>query len=216
MSEDALTISNGWPADAVERRPIAELVPYARNARTHSDAQVDQIAASMREWGWTNPVLIDEQSGIIAGHGRILAAQKLGVTEAPCMVAAGWSESAKRAYVIADNKLALNAGWDEDMLALELSGVSEDGFDVSITGFDDQELRDLLGKAGEEDLPDLGEGGKETPSQMTFTVTQEQAEQVNQALEVAKGMGPFTDTGNENSNGNALARIAETFLTEHG
>src|SRR6187402_172575 len=89
-----------WPADAVERRPVAALVPYARNARTHSDEQVAQIAASIREWGWTSPVLVDESGGIIAGHGRVLAAQRLGLPEVPVMVAADWSEAQKRAYVI--------------------------------------------------------------------------------------------------------------------
>lgn len=110
-----------WPADRVERRSIANLIPYARNARTHSDAQVAQIAASIREWGWTVPVLIDEVDGIIAGHGRVLAAQRLGLTDVPVMVAAGWSEAQRRAYVLADNKLALNAGWDEALLAVELN-----------------------------------------------------------------------------------------------
>ena len=99
-----------WPASNVEMRAIAGLVPYARNSRTHSPEQVDQIAASMREWGWTNPILVDEKDTIIAGHGRVLAAQKLGLTDAPVMVARGWSDAQKRAYVIADNKLALNAG----------------------------------------------------------------------------------------------------------
>jgi ParB-like chromosome segregation protein Spo0J len=99
---------------------FAALIPYARNARTHSPEQVDQIAASIREWGWTVPVLIDEQGGIIAGHGRVLAAQKLAIAEIPVMVAAGWSEAQKRAYVLADNKLALNAGWDNDLLKIEL------------------------------------------------------------------------------------------------
>ena len=105
-----------WPADAVERRPVAALVPFARNARTHSDEQVAQIAASIREFGWTIPVLVDEAGTIIAGHGRVLAAQRLGLTEIPVMVAAGWSEAKRRLYVIADNKLALNAGWDEELL----------------------------------------------------------------------------------------------------
>src|SRR5690606_22386104 len=99
-----------WPADKVERRPIDKLVPYARNSRTHSEEQIAQIAASMREWGWTNPVLVDEDGGIIAGHARLLAARKLGLEEAPVMVAKGWSEAQKRAYIIADNKLAENAG----------------------------------------------------------------------------------------------------------
>src|SRR6185437_5524781 len=101
-----------WPADRVERRPVASLVPYARNARTHSPEQVAQVAASVREWGWTVPVLVDEQSNIIAGRCRVLAAQRLGLGEVPVMVARGWSEAQKQAYIIADNKLALNAGWD--------------------------------------------------------------------------------------------------------
>jgi ParB-like chromosome segregation protein Spo0J len=99
---------------------VAALVPFTRNARTHSDEQVAQIAASIREWGWTMPVLVDEAGTIIAGHGRVLAAQRLGLPEVPVMVAAGWSEAKRRAYVIADNKLALNAGWDEELLRLEL------------------------------------------------------------------------------------------------
>ena len=106
------------PADKVEKWKIAKLIPYARNARIHSDEQIGQIAASIKEWGWTTPVLVDERGGIIAGHGRTLAAQKLGMTEVPVMVAKGWSETKKRAYVLADNKLALNAGWNNEKLAL--------------------------------------------------------------------------------------------------
>src|SRR4051794_39415061 len=129
-----------WPADAVERRPVAALVPYARNARTHSPAQVAQIAASIREWGWTNPVLVDEDSGIIAGHGRVLAAQKLGMAEVPVMVARGWTEAQRRAYVLADNRLAQNAGWDDEMLRLELGDLLLEGFDLGLTGFGTDEL----------------------------------------------------------------------------
>ena len=125
-----------WPADKVERRAIEKLIPYARNARTHSDEQVAQIAASMREWGWTNPILIDEEGGIIAGHGRVLAARVLGFPDAPCMVAAGWSDGQKRAYVLADNKLALNAGWDAEMLSLEIKGIADLGFDLTLAGFE--------------------------------------------------------------------------------
>lgn len=132
-----------WPADKVERRPIDSLIPYARNSRTHSDEQVAQIAASMREWGWTNPILIDEDGGIIAGHGRVLAARKLGLTDAPCMVAKGWSEAQRRAYVIADNKLALNAGWDSELLRLEIHALDDVGFDLANLGFEGSEL-DLL------------------------------------------------------------------------
>ena len=108
-----------WPADKVERWPVAKLIPYARNARTHSDAQVDQIAASIREWGWTVPVLVGEDNTLIAGHGRVLAARKLRIAEVPVMVAVGWSEAQKKAYAIADNKLTLNGGWDEELLGLE-------------------------------------------------------------------------------------------------
>ncbi len=126
-----------WPADRVERRPIEALIPYARNARTHSDAQVAQIAASMQEWGWTNPVLVDEGGQIIAGHGRVLAARNLGLAEVPVMVAEGWSEAQKKAYVLADNQLALNAGWDADMLTNELADLKGSGFDLNLLGFSD-------------------------------------------------------------------------------
>jgi len=134
-----------WPADHVERRPVAGLVPYARNARTHSEAQVQQIAGSIREWGWTIPVLCDDEGGIIAGHGRVLAAHLLGLPEVPVMTATGWSDAQKRAYIIADNKLALNAGWDDELLGVELAGLEADGFDLALTGFDRGELDALFG-----------------------------------------------------------------------
>jgi ParB-like chromosome segregation protein Spo0J len=137
-------VEQHWPADKVERRPIESLIPYARNARTHTAEQVGQIAAAMREWGWTNPVLVDEGGRIIAGHGRVLAARKLGFTEIPVMVATGWTEEQKRAYVIADNKLALNAEWDTDLLAGEIRELSEAGFSLGLTGFDLAELGSLL------------------------------------------------------------------------
>ncbi len=128
---------NNWPADKVERRPIASLIPYARNARTHSDEQVAQIAASMKEWGWTSPVLVDEEGMIIAGHGRIMAARKLGFNEIPVMVATGWTDAQKRAYVLADNQLAMNAGWDKDLLTNELVELQGLDFDLSLIGFGD-------------------------------------------------------------------------------
>ncbi|MBB6193201.1 site-specific DNA-methyltransferase (adenine-specific) [Sphingobium wenxiniae] len=132
-----------WPADKVERKSVSALVPYARNARTHSEEQVAQIAASIREWGWTVPVLVDEDGGLIAGHGRVLAARKLGLTEIPVMVAAGWTEARKRAYVLADNKLALNAGWDAELLRVELTDLQAFDFDLGLTGFSDDELAAL-------------------------------------------------------------------------
>lgn len=129
---------------AVEMIGIDRLVPYARNSRTHSDEQVAQIAASIREFGFTNPVLIDGDGGIIAGHGRVLGARKLGLAEVPCIRLAHLTEAQRRAYVIADNKLALNAGWDDEMLALELAELGDDGFDLDLTGFTDEEIKALM------------------------------------------------------------------------
>jgi DNA modification methylase len=147
-----------WPADRIERWPLSRLVPFARNARTHSAGQIDQIAASMREWGWTNPVLVDEAGMIIAGHGRVEAARKLALSDVPVMIARGWSDASKRAYVIADNKLALNAGWDDAMLAAELSDLQAAAFDLDLIGFDASELSKLLGSEdgveNEDDVPD--------------------------------------------------------------
>ena len=117
-------------------RKVEDLIPYARNSRTHSDAQVAQIAASVREFGWTNPVLVDGENGIIAGHGRVLAARKLGMDEVPCIELAGLSDTQRRAYVIADNKLALNGGWDDELLALELGELNAADFDMALIGFD--------------------------------------------------------------------------------
>jgi ParB-like chromosome segregation protein Spo0J len=137
-----------WPADKVERRLLSSLVPAARNARTHSAAQVAQLAASIREWGWTVPVLVDEGGGLIAGHGRVLAAAELGLTSVPTMVAAGWSEAQVRAYRIADNKLALNAGWDEELLRLELGELRGLEVDLGLLGFGSEELAALFAPPG--------------------------------------------------------------------
>jgi hypothetical protein len=142
-----------WPADKVERRKIDALIPYARNSRTHSDEQVAQIAASIKEWGWTVPILVDEDGGIIAGHGRVLAARKLGLDDCPVMVASGWSEAQKRAYIIADNKLALNAGWDTEILKSEFQELDEAGFDLGLTGFGVGELAGMFDEPSEPSEP---------------------------------------------------------------
>jgi hypothetical protein len=131
----------------IERLSIDRLIPYANNSRTHSPDQVAQIAASIREFGFTNPVLIDSDDGIIAGHGRVLAARKLGLDEVPCIKLGHLSEMQRRAYVIADNKLALNAGWDDALLKLELDALSKAGFDISLTGFDAADFADLSGES---------------------------------------------------------------------
>ena len=149
-----------WPADKIERRSVDALIPYARNARTHSDEQVAQLAASIKEWGWTTPVLIDEDGEIIAGHGRVMAARKLGIEEVPTMTATGWSKAQKQAYVLADNQLPQNAGWDMDLLKVEMEDLSGDGFDLSLIGFGDDMLANMLvdpteGLTDEDAVPDV-------------------------------------------------------------
>lgn len=128
----------------IEQRAVSDLIPYAANSRTHSDAQVAQIAASIREFGWTNPILIDGEGTIIAGHGRLLAARKLGMEEVPAIVLDHLTKAQQRALVIADNQLALNAGWDMEMLKAEVEALNFDGFDLDILGFDQGELSRLL------------------------------------------------------------------------
>ena len=119
-AREAIGNQRPWPADRVERWAIERLIPYAKNARTHTDAQIAAIAASIKEWGWTSPALVGD-GGLIAGHARVLAARQLGIAEIPVMVAAGWSEAQKRAYVLADNQLAITgSGWDPELLRLEL------------------------------------------------------------------------------------------------
>lgn len=144
---------------------MASLVPYARNARTHSEAQVAQIAASIREWGWTTPVLIDEEGVLIAGHGRVLAAQSLGLSHVPAATARDWTDAQKRAYRLADNKLALNAGWDNELLGAELADLHEIDFDFGLMGFSEGEAQWATSKADR--LPEDVDQIPEPPLQVT-------------------------------------------------
>lgn len=143
----------------IEVRPIDSLKAYGRNSRTHSAKQVEQLAASLREFGWTNPVLVDGEGTIVAGHGRVLAARQLGMTEVPTISLARLSEAQRRAYVIADNKLALQSGWDTEVLALELADLQEQGFTMDLTGFDADEMLGITnpkgkrGKTEDDDAP---------------------------------------------------------------
>ena len=121
-----------------------ELIPYTKNSRTHNAEQVAQIAASIEEFGFTNPVLVDSKSGIIAGHGRVMAAQKLGLDKVPCIRLAHLTDTQRRAYIIADNKLAMNAGWDHAMLSAELADLREIDFDLDLLGFDGDEIESIL------------------------------------------------------------------------
>lgn len=125
-------------------RPVNALAPYAHNSRTHSKRQISQVAESIKEFGFTNPVLIDEENGIIAGHGRVAAAELLELSEVPCIIIDGLSDQQKKAYVIADNQLALNAGWDEEILKLKIESLQETDFDINLLGFDEFELKDIM------------------------------------------------------------------------
>ena len=124
----------------IVQKTLDSLIPYINNSRTHSDEQVAQIAASIKEFGWTNPILIDGDNGIIAGHGRLMAARKLGHKEVPTIELKDLTETQKKAYIIADNKLALNAGWDNELLMIELESILADGFELKLMGFDPSEL----------------------------------------------------------------------------
>jgi ParB-like chromosome segregation protein Spo0J len=128
----------------IEKRSIDKLIPYAANSRTHSDAQVAQIAGSIKEFGWTNPILVDGDNTIIAGHGRLLAARKLGMKDVPAIVLDHLSKAQQRALVIADNQLALNAGWDSDMLKAEIDNLKLDDFNIDLLAFSDAELSALF------------------------------------------------------------------------
>ena len=130
----------------ITQKKVTELIPYVNNSRTHSDEQVAQIAASIKEFGWTNPILVDGSNGIIAGHGRLLAARKLGYTDVPTIELADLTETQKKAYIIADNRLALNAGWDNEMLTIELNDLLANGFAMDVLGFNSDEISKLLDK----------------------------------------------------------------------
>ena len=140
---------------SVQYLPTSDLIPYARNSRTHSDEQITQVAASITEFGFTNPVLIDADNGIIAGHGRVMAAGKLGMESVPCIRLGHLTDAQKRAYVIADNKLALNAGWDIDLLQVELTELEDMDFDLDMIGFSQKELADILDDSLG-DMPEVG------------------------------------------------------------
>jgi DNA modification methylase len=146
MGGGAVTENVNIPDLAIDYRSPESLVGYARNARTHTDAQIDQIANSIRKFGWTNPILVDSNNGVIAGHGRVLAARKLGLTRVPVIALAHLTLDQKRAYILADNQLALNAGWDKELLALELGELKDAGFELELIGFSGDELQSLTDK----------------------------------------------------------------------
>jgi ParB family chromosome partitioning protein len=189
-----------------------KLIPYARNAKKHDEAQVSLIAGSIRQFGFCNPVLIAEDNGIVAGHGRVLAAMKLGMAEVPCIRLSHLDENQRRAYILADNRLAeLGGGWDADMLAAEVEAI--DWAELDAFKLDDMDLGEMMGQfdVQETDAPDLKDGDRAPFRQATFTLHDEQWEEVESALAKAKKDGGGQSAVNENSNGNALAWICRAF-----
>jgi ParB-like chromosome segregation protein Spo0J len=196
-----------------KKADLSSLIPYARNSRTHSAAQVAKIAASIKEFGFLNPIVVDGSNGVVAGHGRLLAAEKLGLDVVPVIEAKHLTESQKRAYVIADNRLALDAGWDEELLRVEFDALEESGFDLEITGFDTQEIEALsFDSDSGTDMPELSEGDRDPFQQKTFILHDDQAAIIDDALMLARS-NPVADTGiNDNANGNAIAFICSQWL----
>lgn len=194
-----------------------ELIPYVNNSRTHDEKQVNQIASSIKEFGFTNPLLIDEKGSIIAGHGRLMAANKLKMAEVPCIVLEGLTEAQKKAYVIADNKLALNAGWDEELLKLEIEGLKEVGFGIDILGFDSDELEKMLNLGfdyNENQFSDdfnLSDEDRSDIQQKTFTLHKNQIAIIESAINIVdqKNMETF---GNTNKTGNSLYMVVKEWV----
>lgn len=177
----------GKHTEKLELIDVDQLIPYANNARTHSDEQIKKIQASLREFGFINPVLIDKDCGIIAGHGRVEAAKREGLAQVPCVWVEHLTEAQKRAYILADNRLAMDAGWDMEMLSVELECLNEIDFDIDLTGFTDIEIDGLLG-ADAEPIDDSGNGGI-TPTDHVLSIdrtkvilTDDEYEQITRRL----------------------------------
>lgn len=198
--------------EVVYRDPF-DLKPDPRNARTHSPEQIEQLRASIREFGFTNPVLLRPDGMIGAGHGRVEAAKAEKLNLVPTCVVEGLTADQWRAYVLADNRIALSAGWDDDLLREELRALTELDVDLAGLGFDEGELTDLF-KTVEAlgDMPALSSDDRQPFQQITFTVHDDQADIVRRAMTLAGAEGPYTDGLNENGNGNALARISHDYV----
>ena len=194
-----------------ENWPIERLVFYARNPRKNDHA-VDKVAAAIREFGFRVPICAKSDGTIVDGHLRLKAAKKLGLAEVPVVLADDMTEAQIKAFRLSVNKMAELAEWDTELLRLEFLDLEGDGFDLELTGFDADEIAELqFDDDAETDMPELAEGDREPFQDMTFNLHDEQAEVVKEAIAKSKSMGDFGDTGNENSNANALARICEVF-----
>ncbi|KRQ99262.1 ParB/Srx family N-terminal domain-containing protein [Bradyrhizobium valentinum] len=201
---------------AVEMWPIERLRPYERNSRRHTPEQIEQIAASIREWGWTMPILAADDGMVLAGHGRLAAGKLLRIAEVPVIVARGWTENQKRGYVIADNRLTDASDWDDEMLRLELNDLLEGGFELSLTGISADELSKLsVGVGVLETMPEIADGERSPYRDMTFILYGDQWDTVNAAIERAAKPRQAGDA-NRSPQGNALAAICAEYLAGHG
>jgi len=199
----------------IEMIDIDRVIPYARNPRKNAGA-IDKVAASLREFGFRQPIVTDENLTVIVGHTRLLAAKKLSLAQVPVHIAEGLTAAQIKAYRIADNRVGEEAEWDNALLAVEVGDLKDQGYDLSQTGLSDVQLADLLPEIKPlDEMPELSSGDREPFQQMTFVLHDDQVEQVKAAIEAAHKLGDY-DSPNENRNGNAIARICETFVSNHG
>jgi ParB family chromosome partitioning protein len=206
--------------DRVERVARDDLIPYANNPKEHPEEQVNKIASSIKNYGWDQPIVVDGDGEIIKGHGRLQAAEKLGLDEVPVIRREDLTDAEAKAARIADNKTA-ESPWDDEILGTELSLLEDGPIQMDTLGFDEDELESVIGEASldDEDIAeafgDLPDDGRDPIRQKTFTLSEEQVDTVEDAIEAAKGMGEFPPGPNDNSNGNALARVCTEFLEAH-
>jgi len=198
------------------KKKVSELIPYINNSRIHSEEQITQLISSIKEFGFTNPILIDNDNSIIAGHGRLLAVKKLGYDEVPCIIISGLSKIQIKALIIADNQLALNGSWDLDRLSLEIDGLKEDNFNLDILAFNTDFLKDIQETIIPlADLPEIKEGDKKPFQQMTFIIHDSQINFINLALEKVKKNFDLNNEYNQNINGNAITEICKNFYEQN-
>jgi ParB-like chromosome segregation protein Spo0J len=199
---------------------VDTIIPYTNNPKEHPDEQVKKIASSIKNYGWDQPIVVDEENEIIKGHGRLQAANLLGLDEVPVITRDDLTDPEKKASRIADNKTA-ESDWLDDELMLEVDQLADTDVDMDALGFDDDELDSILGEMSmddediEEAFGELSDDGRDPIRQRTFTLSERQLETVEDALDVAKDMGEFPPGPNDNENGNAIARVAEKFLGEY-
>ena len=200
-------------AEKIELWEIDKLTPYDKNARTHSEEQVRKIAASMSQFGFTNPILVDSNTGIIAGHGRLQAAKLLGLTKVPVIILDHLNEQQKRAYVLADNRLALDAGWDTELLHQELQWLDDQEFDLELTGFSDDELKNIL-EIPEPEPPPQQKAKDSMIIFRTFKLSTEQNDILNDALSFTKKNEDCSDEINDSEIGCQLAALAKSYMID--